>query len=98
MVQNLPANAGDSGNTGSISGSGRFHEEGNISPLQYSCQEDLTKETHGLQSMGSRRAGHDLVTEYECKLKTREQKCLDQNTLPTNIEIRFEPQAWHSCP
>ena len=37
-----------------------------------------TKETHGLQSMGSQRVGHDLMTEYEQKLKTREQKCLDQ--------------------
>ena len=31
MLKNLPANAGDAG---SISGSGRFHEEGNGSPLQ----------------------------------------------------------------
>ena len=33
MVKNLPANAGD---TSSIPGSGRFPEEGNGNPLQYS--------------------------------------------------------------
>ena len=37
-----------------------------------------TEETHGPQSMGSQRVGHDFMAEYEHKLKTREQKCLDQ--------------------
>ena len=37
VLKNLPANAGD---TGSISGSGRFPEEGNGNPLQYSCLEN----------------------------------------------------------
>ena len=32
--KNLPTNAGD---TGLISGSGRYHGEGNDNPLQYSC-------------------------------------------------------------
>ena len=36
MVKNPPANAG---NTGFISGSGRFPGEGNGDPLQYSCLE-----------------------------------------------------------
>ena len=39
-VKNLPANAGDSEDTGSIPGSGRFPEEGNGNPLQYSCLEN----------------------------------------------------------
>ena len=37
MVKNLPANAGDTGDTGSIPGSGRFPGIGNGNPLQYSC-------------------------------------------------------------
>ena len=34
---NPPANAGDAGDTGSVSGSGRFPGGGNGNPLQYSC-------------------------------------------------------------
>ena len=37
MVKNMPANAGDTGNKGSILGSGRSSGEGNSNPLQYSC-------------------------------------------------------------
>ena len=37
VVKNLPANAGDERNTGSIPGSGRYPGEGNGNPLQYSC-------------------------------------------------------------
>ena len=36
MVKNPPANAIDAGDTGSISGLGRFPGEGNGNPLQYS--------------------------------------------------------------
>ena len=36
-VENLPANAGD---TGSIPGEGRSPGEGNVSPLQCSCLEN----------------------------------------------------------
>ena len=39
VVKNLPANAGDAGDSGSISGSGRSPGEGNGNPLQYSCLE-----------------------------------------------------------
>ena len=38
MVRNLSANAGDAG---SIPESGKFPEEGNGYPLQYSCLENL---------------------------------------------------------
>ena len=38
MVKNSPANAGD---TGLISGSGRFPGEGYGNPPQYSCLENL---------------------------------------------------------
>ena len=37
MVKNSPANAGDAGVSGSMSGLGRFPGEGNENPLQYSC-------------------------------------------------------------
>jgi len=37
VVKNLPVNAGDAGDIGSIPGLGRFPGEGNGNPLQYSC-------------------------------------------------------------
>ena len=37
VVKNLPANAGDARDTGSILGLGRTPGEGHGSPLQYSC-------------------------------------------------------------
>ena len=40
MVKNPPANAGDSGEVGSISGSGRSPGGGNGNSLQYSCLKD----------------------------------------------------------
>ena len=40
VVKNLPANAGDIRDAGSIPGSGRFSGVGNGNPLQYSCLEN----------------------------------------------------------
>ena len=40
MVKNLPANAGDAGDVGSIPGSGRFPGGGNGNALKYSCLEN----------------------------------------------------------
>ena len=40
VVKNLPANAGDIRDTGSIPESGRSPGEGNGHPLQYSCLEN----------------------------------------------------------
>ena len=40
MVKNLPAHAGDIGDSDLIPGSGRSPEVGNGSPLQYSCLEN----------------------------------------------------------
>ena len=37
MVKNSPVSAGDARDIGSIQGSGRFREEGNGNPFQYSC-------------------------------------------------------------
>ena len=38
VIKNLPATAGDTGNTSSIPGLERSTGEGNSKPLQYSCQ------------------------------------------------------------
>ena len=40
VVKNLPANAGDAGETGSFSWLGKSPGGGNDNPLQYSCQEN----------------------------------------------------------
>ena len=40
MVKNLPANKRDTGDVGSVSGSGRALGERNGNPLQYSCLEN----------------------------------------------------------
>ena len=54
-VKNLPANAGDIRDVGSILGLGRSPGRGHGNPLQYSCLENSGR----LQSMGSHRVGHD---------------------------------------
>ena len=47
VVKNLPANAGDVRDSGSIPGFGRFHEGGHGNPPQYSCLE----KSHGQRSL-----------------------------------------------
>ena len=42
LLKNLPANAGDKRDAGSIPGWGRSPGEGNGDPLQYSCLENPT--------------------------------------------------------
>ena len=53
QIKNLPGNAEDTRDEGSISGSGRSPGEGNGNPLQYSGLEN---------SMGSQRVRHDQAT------------------------------------
>ena len=55
----------NTGDPGSTSGLGRFPEEGNGYPLQYSCLENSirTGSLWATQSVGSQRVGHDLETE-----------------------------------
>ena len=56
MVKTLPANAGDTGNVGSIPGLGISSREGNGNPLQYYCWKiPRTEEPGRLQSMGFQR-------------------------------------------
>ena len=59
VVKNLPANAGDARDAGSIPGSRRFSGAENGNPLQDSCLEiPWTEEPGSLQSMGSQRVRH----------------------------------------
>ena len=53
VVKNLPANAGDIKDLGSIPGLGRCPGGGHGNPLPW------TEEPGGLQSMGSQRFGHN---------------------------------------
>ena len=60
MVKNLPANAEDIRDMGSIPGKGRSLGGRRDNPLQFPCLENpWTEDTGGLQSMGSQRVGHD---------------------------------------
>ena len=60
VVKNLPANAGDARDEGSIPGSGRSPGRENGNPLQYSCWKiPWTEELGGLQSRGSQGVRHD---------------------------------------
>ena len=59
MVKNLPENADDARDMGSIPESGRSSEEGNGNPLQYSCLENPTdRGTWQATIHGSQRVGH----------------------------------------
>ena len=58
VVKNLPANAGDARDMGSIPGSGRSPGVGNGNPLQFSCLENSIDRGAWLQSMGSQRVRH----------------------------------------
>ena len=59
VVKNLPTNAGDTRDAGSIPGSGRSGV-GNGNPLQYSCLENsMSEKAGGLQSMRLQRVEHD---------------------------------------
>ena len=62
VVKNLPAYAGTAGDMGLISGLGRYPEEGNGTPLQYSClgnTMNFPEEPGKLEAMGLQTVGHD---------------------------------------
>ena len=62
MVKNSPANAGDTGDKGSVPGLGRFPEEGNGNPFQYFCLGNpMTEEPGGPQFMKWERVRHTCV-------------------------------------
>ena len=65
MLKNLPASAGDIGDTRSVHGWGRSPAGGNDSLIQYSCLgNSMTEGPSGLQPIGSQRVGHDFVTKH----------------------------------
>ena len=62
VVKNLPANARDIRDAGSIPGSGRALGKENGNPLQYSCLENFYEQRSlegFMQSMGWQRVRHD---------------------------------------
>ena len=60
MVEKLPANAGDAGDSGSIAGLGRPPGRGHGNPFQYSCLENpMDREASWAMSPWSERVGHD---------------------------------------
>ena len=60
VVKNLPANAGDTRNSGLIPGLGRAPEGGNGNPLQYSCLENVMDRAAWQATVhGVRRVRHD---------------------------------------
>ena len=66
VVKNLPANSGDTGDMGSIPGSGRSPGGGNgtrSSSLAWKIP--WREKPGGLQSMGSQRGRNDLANEHE---------------------------------
>ena len=59
-VKNLPANAADVRDVGSVPGLGRSPGVGNVNPLYSSCLGNpWTEEIGMLQSVGLQRVGHD---------------------------------------
>ena len=63
MVKNLPASAADTRDAGLIPESGRSPGVGNGNPLSILAWKiPWTEEPGRLQSIGSQRVGHDLVT------------------------------------
>ena len=63
MVKNLPANAGDVRDVGSIPGSGRSPGGGHGNPLQYSCLENpMDRGTWQAIGCGVTVVGHNLAT------------------------------------
>jgi len=59
VVKNLPANAGDIRDAGSIPGSGRSPEGGHGDPLQYCCLENPHGQRSLVDSKGLQRVEHD---------------------------------------
>ena len=60
VLKNLPANAADVRNIGSVPGSGGSWGGGHSNPLQYSCLENpMDGEPGGLQPIGPLRVEHN---------------------------------------
>ena len=65
LVKNLPANAGVTGDMGSIPGLGRSPEKEMTAHSSILAWEiPWTEKAGGLQSLGSQRMGHNRTSEY----------------------------------
>ena len=65
VIKNLPANAEELRDAGSVPGLGRYPREGNGNPLHILVWRiPWTEEPGGLWSMGSQRVGHNWATEH----------------------------------
>ena len=92
VVKNLPANAGDTRDTGSIHGSGRFPGVGNGTPLQYSCQENSMERGAWQATIHGKHIEADTTHQLSMQhkqicLKTREGNIRNTFFQPT-MEIR----------
>ena len=72
MVKNLPANAGDRRDAGSISGLRTYPGEGNGNPLQYFCLENPQGQRSlvGCSPWGLKESDMTEATEHKFYLKT----------------------------
>ena len=75
VVKNLPANAGDARDAGSIPGLGRSPGVGNGNRLQYSCQENSMDRgawwatVHGVAKSQTRLSTHTLNNRFPVRVK-----------------------------
>ena len=75
MVKNLPANAGDERDEGSIPGSGRSPGGGNGNPLQYSWRSPRTKEPDRYSPHGHKESDTTEHAHMNYSIKTIIIKC-----------------------
>ena len=93
MVKNLPANAGDTGDRGSVPGSGRSPGVGNGNSLQYSCLKNpMDRGALWLQSMGSQESG---TTEHAHLMVTTEMK---DGQKPSSVTAQEHLHTPSMCP
>ena len=81
-VKNLPANAGDVRDTGSVRGSRRSPGEGNGDPLQYSCLENLMDRGAWramVHKVAKSRTRLKQLSLNECYRKQSEKKLLNES-------------------
>ena len=89
VVKNLPANARDKGDMGSVPGWGRSPGGGNGNPLQYSCLENL----HGQKSLAgySLRGRKELDTTEQPKQQQNNQYLLPELIFPNSLTFPKSP-------
>ena len=97
MVKNLPANAGDTEDTGLIPGSGKSPGEGNGNPLQYSCLENPWTEEPGRATVQgvTKMISNPYISTYankppNFKVKEKKWNCLLQQKSTLFKEIHKE--------